>query len=83
MRRDFLFATADTAINRHQPALLDIKLLGFIYHPLMVAVAAQGLALVLVLQRRFAKGNDISHERYPTPSQQGAPYLLKKTCCGF
>ena len=63
MRRNFLFTAPATAVDRHQLALLHIKLLVLVHRPFVVAVATQGIALVFFLQGRFAKGNDVSHTR--------------------
>lgn len=62
MRRNFLLTAPATAVNRHQLPLLHIKLLGLVHRPFVVTVATQGIALVLFLKGRFAKGNDLSHE---------------------
>jgi hypothetical protein len=37
------------AVDRHQFSLFDIKLLGFVHHPLVMTVATQGITLVLFL----------------------------------
>jgi len=74
MRHDLLFAAADAGVDGHQPALFDIELLCLIHHPLMMAMATQGIALVLILQRGPAKRNNLSHERSRIPLEQRTLY---------
>lgn len=58
----FLLITTGTAVYGNQPALLDVKLLRLVHHPFMMAIAAQGIALVLFLQGRLAKRDNLSHD---------------------
>ena len=60
------------AVKGHQLALFDIKLLFLVYHPFMMTVATQGVALVLLFKRGFAKGNNLRHQLRPIPSEKGA-----------
>ena len=59
---DLLFAAAGTAIRRHQLTLFDVKLFRVVHRPLMMAMAAKRLALVLFLERGYAKGKNLSHQ---------------------
>jgi hypothetical protein len=58
----FLFLATGTAVYRDQPALLYVELLRRIYHPFMMAIATQGIALVLFFQGRFTKRDNLSHD---------------------
>ena len=66
---DLLFAAATAAPYGNQLALFHVKLLVLVHHPLVMPVAAQGLALVLVLERGPAKGKDVPHARQDTVSR--------------
>lgn len=57
----FLVAATTTAINGDQFTLFYVELFRFVDSPFVVTVAAQGIALVLLLERRFAKGNYVCH----------------------
>ena len=58
----FLLITTGTAVYGDQPALLDVKLLRLVHHPLVVSVTTQGVTLVLFLQGRLAKRDNLSHD---------------------
>ena len=58
---DPLFITTGTAINGHQLALLHIKLLFLVHHPLVVSVPTQGVPLVLFLEGLLSKRDDLGH----------------------
>jgi hypothetical protein len=62
MRPDPLLITTGTAINGHQLALLHIKLFFLVYHPFVMAVPAQGLALIFIVKRWFTKLKYVCHE---------------------
>ena len=84
MRSDPLLITTDTAIDGHQLALLHIKLLFLVHHPLVMAVSAQRLALVFSLGLWFTKLKYVgqksllsrSHARYRLNSIIQARLLL-------
>ena len=57
----FLLVAAGTAVHGHQLTLLDVKLFRLVHHPFVMAITAQGIALVLFLQGRLAKGYYLSH----------------------
>ena len=75
----FFLAAATAAQQRHQLALLDVELLLLVDHPLVVTAAAQGIALMRVLECGPAKGNDLRHARLPLP-QHG---LLQRAILPF
>ena len=54
-----------TAVERHQPALLDVKLVLFDHFPFVVIIATQGTALMLFGQLGFLERNNICHSFYP------------------
>ena len=62
MRFHFTLVTSTTAVSGDQLSLFNIELLRLVYHPFMMAVLAQGFALVLLLQRRLAERYDIGHK---------------------
>lgn len=55
-----LIATRAT-INRHQFPLLYVELFFLVHHPLVVAIAAQGLAFVLFFERGLTEWEYVSH----------------------
>jgi hypothetical protein len=55
------FLAARTTVNCYQFAFFNVKLPGFIDHPLVVPVFAQGFALMFFLQRGFSEGDDFCH----------------------
>ena len=63
MQADFLLATANAVVNRHQLARFHIELFFFVHRPFVVAVTTQGITLVFFFQGRFTEGDDFSHER--------------------
>lgn len=62
VRHYLLLATTRTAINSYQFSLFDIKLFGLVHYPFMMTVTTQGIALVFLLQRGFAKRNNFRHK---------------------
>ena len=65
VRADFYFAASFAAIHGNQFPPFDVELLFLVHRPLVVAVAAEGPALVLLLRRRFAQRQDIGHPAAP------------------
>lgn len=57
----FLGAAATAAINSDQFTLFYIELFGLVHQPFVMAITAQDFALVLLLERRLAKGNNVGH----------------------
>ena len=76
MRPGSGFPTASTAVQGHQFALFDVKLLGFVYRPLVMAIATQGIALVLIFQRGFLEGENVRHSAILLVNRQGAQALV-------
>jgi hypothetical protein len=58
---NLLFAASTAAQNSNQLTPLHIELLVIVDQPLMVAVPAQGITLVLLLQGWFTKRKNIGH----------------------
>jgi hypothetical protein len=56
-------ATPGTPIDCHQPTLLYVELLLLIHHPLVVPMAAQGLAFMFFLEGAFLEGEDVGHAK--------------------
>ena len=84
MRPDSLLIATGATINSHQLALLHIKLLILVHHPLVMAVSAQRLALVFSFRLWFTKLQYVgqkallfmSHARYSVNSIILARLLL-------
>ena len=64
------FVAATATVNGDEFALLHIKLLGLVDHPLVMPVAAERLAPVFLLQARLAEGENLSHESEKGPLQR-------------
>ena len=84
-------ATPGTPIDCHQPTLLYVELLLLIHHPLVVPMAAQGLAFMFFLEGAFLEGEDVGHAKSmgasTMASNQRPPHLLiigrsKRAACG-
>jgi hypothetical protein len=70
---DFALATPQASVDCDQLPHLDVKLLGFIHHPFVVAVAAQGIALVLLLEGWLLEWDYVTHDdNGPTLLEQSA-----------
>ena len=55
-------AATPAFVERHQLALLYIKLLFLNHFPFVVAVSAQGIPPVFLGELRFLESNDIAHQ---------------------